>query len=523
VVRGGLSGIPSHIVSELQKGGPELVLRVTRLSKTYATRVVNDVDFGVRPGRVHALLGGNGSGKSTLLKMVAGVVPPDAGGLIEVGGVEHASDDYGPAYAAAAGLRFVHQDLGLIDDLTIADNFALATSYPRTRIGGIDDRALVRHVAQQLRGRGLDLDPRTPVRALRPTERTLVAIARAFDGVGSNPATLVLDEPTASLPVDEVEHLFATIRELRELGHSIVFVSHRLGEVAEIADDVTILRDGTVVGSGPIAEFDENRIVELIAGHPRETAPARATDPDPAAQPVLTLRDLSAGPLRDIALEVRPGEIVGVAGLVGSGRTSLLRGIFGDLGSAGTVTVGDRVVARGSTGPAVAAGIALVPEDRQRDAAYLDRPVWENLSAVILARYRRFGRLSSRGERADAPAAMAEFRVRAPSAAVPLAALSGGNQQKVIVARWLRANPRVILLDEPTQGVDAIARDEIHVLVRGAAERGAAVIVVSSDLEELEQLCHRVIVLHGGRITDDLRGSDVRRETITHSMHETGD
>jgi ribose transport system ATP-binding protein len=278
----------------------------------------------------------------------------------------------------------------------------------------------------------------------------------------------------------------------------------------------------SVVGTGPIADFDENRIVELIAGHPREEAPARAADPDPSAQPVLSVRGLSAGPLRDIALEVRPGEIVGVAGLVGSGRTSLLRGIFGDLGSAGTVTVDDRVVARGGTKPAVAAGIALVPEDRQRDAAYLDRSVWENLSAVILARYRRYGRLSSRRERADAPAAMTEFRVHAPSPEVPLAALSGGNQQKVIVARWLRANPRVILLDEPTQGVDAIARDEIHVLVRGAAERGAAVIVVSSDLEELEQLCHRVIVLHGGRITDDLRGSDVRREIITHSMHETG-
>jgi ribose transport system ATP-binding protein len=509
-------------VTQSHEGDPELVLRVTRLSKTYATRVVDGVDFGVRPGRVHALLGGNGSGKSTLLKMIAGVVTPDAGGLIEVGGVGHPSADYSPAFAAAAGLRFVHQDLGLVDDLPIADNFALAMDYPRTRIGGIDDRALVRHVAEQLRGRGLDLDPRMPVRALRPTERTLVAITRAFDGVGAEPATLVLDEPTASLPVDEVEHLFATIRELRALGHSIVFVSHRLGEVAEIADDVTILRDGRVVGSGPIAEFDEKRIVELIAGHSRDEAPERAHDPDADAAPMLTLRGVSAGPLRSIDLDVRPGEIVGVAGLVGSGRSSLLRGIFGDLGDEGAVSVGGTDVPRGATKPAVRAGLVLVPEDRQREAAYLDRPVWENLSAAILTRYRRFGRLSARRERADAPAAMTEFRVRAPNADVPLAALSGGNQQKVIVARWLRADPRVILLDEPTQGVDAVARDEIHVLVRGAAERGAAVIVVSSDLEELEQLSHRVIVLHGGRIVADLRGDDVHREVITHAMHETG-
>ena len=508
-------------MSATQKGDPGHVLRVTRLSKTYATRVVDDVDWSLRPGRVHALLGGNGSGKSTLLKMIAGVVPADPGGEIEVGGTTHPSDAYGPAVAAAAGLRFVHQDLGLVDDLSIADNFALATTYPRTRLGRIDDRALVRHVAEQLARRGLGLDPRMPVRGLRPTERTLVAIARAFDGVGQEPATLVLDEPTASLPVDEVEHLFAAVRELRSAGHSVVFVSHRLGEVAAIADDVTILRDGRVVGEGPLAEFPESRIVELIAGHAREAARRRTSRADAATAPVLQVRGLDSGPLVGVDLDVQAGEIVGVAGLVGSGRSSLLRGIFGDLPRTGTVAVDGAPIARG-TRAAVRAGIALIPEDRQRDAAYLDRPVWENLSAVILERYRRFGRLSARRERADAAPAMAEFQVRAPSSLVPLAALSGGNQQKVIVARWLRANPRVILLDEPSQGVDAVARDEIHALVRAAAEKGAAVVVVSSDLEELEQLSDRVVVLHGGRIVDDLRGDRVSRAAMTHSMHETG-
>lgn len=504
-------------------GGPEHVLRVTRLSKTYATRVVDQVDWALAPGRVHALLGGNGSGKSTLLKMIAGVVPADAGGEIEVGGARHASDAYGPALAAAAGLRFVHQDLGLVDDATIADNFALASRYPRSRWGSIDDRALRRHVAAQLARRGLDLDPALPVRGLRPTERTLVAIARALDGVGDEPAILVLDEPTASLPVDEVEHLFATLRELRDLGHSIVFVSHRLGEVLAIADDVTILRDGSMVGHGPIAEFPERRIVELIAGHPPEDAAARSAAPDPGAAPVLEARALRVGPLRGVDLDVLPGEIVGVAGLVGSGRSTLLRALFGDLAPGGTVRVrGRELDARGRPGAAVAAGIALVPEDRQRDAAYLDRPVVENLSAVILKRYRRLGRVSRRRELADAPAAMAEFRVRAPSPVVPLAALSGGNQQKVIVARWLRAEPAVLLLDEPSQGVDAVARDEIHQLIRAAAERGAGVVVVSSDLEELEQLSHRVVVLEGGRIAADLRGDDVSRATITRTMHETG-
>jgi len=503
-------------------GDSEPVLRVTRLSKTYATRVVDQVDWSLAPGRVHALLGGNGSGKSTLLKMIAGVVAPDHGGLIEVGGVSHASEDYTPVAARAAGLRFVHQDLALVDDMSVADNFALATGYPRSRFGAIDDRDLIRHVTGQLEKRGLTIDARTPVSTLRPTERTLVAIARALDGVDGDTATLVLDEPTASLPVSEVEHLFSSIRALREAGHSIVFVSHRLGEVEEIADDVTILRDGRVVGQGAIADFSEARIVELMAGHAHEQSFRRGTPVADSVTPILEVADLSVGPIRDARLTVRPGEIVGVAGLVGSGRSSLLRGIFGDLPSTGTVTVDGRTVPRGRTRDAVDAGIALVPEDRQRDAAFLDRPVWENLSAVILKRYRRLGQLSSRAERADAPEAMREYTVRAPSPSIPLAALSGGNQQKVIVARWLRARPRVILLDEPTQGVDAVARDEIHVLLRGAVDAGAAAIVVSSDLDELEQLSDRVLVLQGGRITDHLRGDDVHRETITQAMHESG-
>ncbi len=507
----------------IAKGGPGHVLRVARLSKTYATTVVDGVDWGIRAGRVHALLGGNGSGKSTLLKMVAGVVPADPGGLIEVFGSEHASESYGPAIASASRLRFVHQDLGLVDDLSIADNFALAGAYPRTRLGGIDDRALIRHVGDQLRRRGLELDPRALVGGLRPTDRTLVAIARALDGVGDEPVILVLDEPTASLPVDQVEHLFAAVRELRAAGHAVVFVSHRLGEVAEIADDITILRDGRIVAEGSASEFSEERIVEFIAGHARTADESTRHTPDPDADPVISVRGLIAGPLAGVDLDVRPGEIVGIAGLVGSGRTSLLRAIFGDLPASGEVRVGGARIALGSTGAAVAAGIALVPEDRQRDAAYPDRPVWENLSAVVLPRYRRFGRLSSRRERADAIPAMVEFHVRAPDADAPLAALSGGNAQKVIVARWLRSDPRVILLDEPTQGVDAVARDEIHALVCDAAAQGAAVVVVSSDLEELEQLSHRVLVLHGGRISEDLRGDAVTRADITRAMHETGD
>lgn len=497
------------------------VIRVARLSKTYSARVVDSVDWQAERGRVHALLGGNGSGKSTLLKMLAGVVTPDAGGTIEVGGESHPSEHYGPARAAAAGLRFVHQDLGLVDELSIADNFGLAGTYPRTPWRTVDKKALIARTEAQLRRSGLAHDPRMPVAALRPTERALVAISRALDGIEDGSATLILDEPTASLPVDEVEHLFASIRQLREAGHSVVFVSHRLSEVTAIADDVTVIRDGRVVGSGPLGDFDEQRIVELIAGHAVQSSHVVRPPVAPDAAPALSVRGLSAGPVVDATFDIAPGEIVGVAGLMGSGRSSLLRALFGDLPASGQILINGSPVVITSTVDAVRAGVALVPEDRLRDAAFVDRPVWENLSAAIVSRYRRGAWLSSRGERADAPAVMAEFSVRAPSAAVSLAALSGGNQQKVIMARWMRAAPRILLLDEPTQGVDAIAREEIHGFVRAAADGGCAVLVVSSDIDELAALADRALVFQRGRLDRHLSADEMTRDILAAAIQDT--
>ena len=501
-----------------QAGGS--VIRVARLSKTYSARVVDSVDWHAEHGRVHALLGGNGSGKSTLLKMLAGVVTPDAGGTIEVGGATHPSEHYSPSLAAAAGLRFVHQDLGLIDELSIADNFGLAGGYSRTPWGTIDKKQLIARTEAQLRRSGLPHDPRMPVAALRPTERALVAISRALDGIEDGSATLILDEPTASLPVDEVEHLFASIRELRDAGHSVVFVSHRLSEVSAIADDVTVIRDGQVVGSGALADFDEQRIVELIAGHAVVSSHVSRPALDPDRTAALSVRGLNAGPVADVTFDIAPGEIVGVAGLMGSGRSSLLRALFGDLPATGEILIDGRPTAIGSTVDAVRAGIALVPEDRLRDAAFLDRPVWENLFAAVVSSYRRGPWLSSRGERADAPAVMSEFSVRAPSAAVPLAALSGGNQQKVVMARWMRSEPRILLLDEPTQGVDAIAREEIHGFVRAAADRGCAVLVVSSDIDELAALADRALVLQRGRLDRQLRGDEMTRDVLAAAIQD---
>lgn len=516
---------------------PQPLVRVSALSKTYATRVVDRVDLQVLPGQVHALLGGNGSGKSTLLKMVAGVVVPDPGGTITVGGVEHPSEAHSPALAAAGGLRFVHQDLALVDQLSIAENFGLAAGFPRGRTGLVSARRLRERTARALAASGLDLHPDTPAGVLRPSERALVAIARALRGSGpvddaddDGPLALVLDEPTASLPVDEVERLLASMAALREEGHALVFVSHRLSEVTAVADHVTVLRDGRVADEGPAAGFDEARVVQAMTGHAR-TGAERARRPLPIGEPTgastgaprLRATGLAGGALRGVDLEVRAGEVLGIGGLAGSGRTSLLRALFGDLPATGAVELDGAALALRSPRDAVRAGIALVPEDRLREAAFLDRPIWENLGArrLLFGGTRRSLVGSGARERRAAPGLVRRFAVRAPSSDAPLGALSGGNQQKVVMARWLSTSPRVVLLDEPSQGVDAVAREEIHRLVREAAEGGAAVVVVSSDLEELEALSDRVVVLADGRVVAELTGDAVTRHAVTVHMQGT--
>ena len=498
----------------------EPVLQVNRLSKTFAARVVDEVNLVVRPGVVHALLGGNGSGKSTLLKMLAGVVLPDPGGTIEVAGTVHASQEYSATVAQAAGFCFVHQDLGMVDQLSIAENFGLARGFPRR--GGLVSASRLRELTKtSLRQAGLDFDPDRRVGSLRPSERTLVAIARTLrDARDGEQLTLFLDEPTASLPIDEVEHLLDSLRGYRDDGHAIVFVSHRLSEVTAIADDVTVLRDGRIVGGGPIDDFPPSKMVEMIAGHHRDV-PQHVRAMQPTGDPLLRVSRLNSGPLRDVTFDVHRGEILGIGGLVGSGRSSLLRALFGDQPSEGVIELQGKRLHLASPKEAISAGIALVPEDRIREAAFLDRPVWENLAAAqLLAPRSPLG--SGRAQRRAAPESIRRFGIRTLDALVPLASLSGGNQQKVVMGRWLQNAPTLLLLDEPSQGVDAVARDEIHRMVRETAAAGAAVIVVSSDVEELEQLSDRVLVLADGQATAFLSGDDVARESITALMQRTG-
>jgi ribose transport system ATP-binding protein len=497
-------------------------LAVQRLSKSFGpTQALRDVSFAVAAGHVHGLVGGNGSGKSTLIKILAGVHRGDAG-TVRVGGEAIEADAMSPAVALRSGLRFVHQDPAVFGDLTVAENLAIggAEGFPARR-GRIAWRELHERSDRLLERFQIDARATDRLHTLRPAQRTMVAIARALQDRGDEGAgtILVLDEPTASLPEHEVETLLDAIRRYAAAGETILYVSHRLEEVLSIIDDVTVLRDGAHVLTQPATGLTTDDLVMAILGRRLDTAPALGGAR--VAGPVrLALSHLAGGPLKDVSLDVHEGEIVGIAGLLGAGRSELLRMVFGaHERTGGTMTLDGASHAPATPTAAIRAGVALVPEDRALDAAFPDLSVTANLSIAQLGRYRRGPRLRRAAERADADRAIAAFGIRAPGRDAPLSALSGGNQQKVVVARWLSRSPRLLLLDEPTQGVDVGARAELYDLISGARADGLAVLVVSSDLEELAHVCDRVLVLRDGRITAQARGADLDPHHLTELLY----
>ena len=500
---------------------PTVELAARGLAKTFGgTAALRDVDFVVNHGEVHALLGGNGSGKSTLIKILAGVHQADAG-QIEVAGRGVAARHVTPGWAYAAGLRFVHQDTGIFLDHTVAENFALGSSYGARSLTHIDWRRLNRRVAETLRRFDLDVAPDARMGSLRKAEQTMVAVARALDGEAGS-SVLILDEPTASLPPHEVGQMYAAIRGYLAKGHTVVLVSHRIDDILAVATHATFLRDGRLLARRPIAGLDERAIVaQMSAGEVAAGQTRARRDRTSAGEPLLQIRDLSTGALREATFDLYPGEILGISGLAGSGRSSLLRGIAdlaprraGEIRLAGTVLPG-----RMRPDQAIRRGITYVPEDRTGDAAFRERSVRENLVAPRIRQFwRRFG-MSVRGERRATTDAIARYDVKPPLPEAAFSALSGGNQQKVVLARWLELAPRVVLLDEPTQGVDVGARQGLHDQVRAAAERGLGVIVVSSDPRELAELADRVLGLKGGRITGELRGDAVTPQACVRAAY----
>jgi len=509
--------VDNEALEEIEMG--TLALGISGVSKTYGTtRALDDVSFEVRSGSVHGLLGGNGSGKSTLIKALAGVVEPESG-RIAVNDQWFELSGHTPKQASELGLRFVHQQNSTFSELTVAENLAIARGF-ETGVGGrINWRAQRRHAQSVLDRFEIPASPNTPVSELGAAMQMMVAIARALqDTDGKDTGVLVLDEPTASLPRHEVELLLQSITRLAEAGQAIVLVTHRLPEVIAVCDRATVLRDGRHAADLERVELTHDRLVSEImgrrlAGLVKEEAKVHH---EAEGDAVLVVRTSAPG-ARDIT--VRAGEVVGLAGLLGSGRTSLLRRIFGAGSRDEEVLVDGRRIPASSPTAAMRAGLAFVPEDRPREALFPDLSISENLSIAQLRASTRFGRISARREHSRARDLLKRFAVKAASERLPLTSLSGGNQQKVVLARWMQRNPKVLLLDEPTQGVDVGAREELHRLVREAAAEGAAVLVTSSEFEELVALCDRALVVKGGHVVDEVTPDEMSEDVLNNRVY----
>ncbi len=487
-------------------------LSVTGLEKRFGgVHALRGADLAVERGEVHSLVGANGSGKSTLLNILSGQLTSDAG-TIALDGVEirHAS----PARALAAGIATVTQETTLVPHLSVTENILLGPRKVR-RWFAIDWQATRRRAAdvlELLRAR-LPLD--APVGILRPDEQQLVEIARA---ISMNARVLLLDEPTSSLTEDEVESLFALVRSLKEHGMTTIFVSHRMAELFAIADTVTILRDGRTVDTGPIRDYDAHRIIErMVGGTPAPLASASKPEPEGRA-PLLRVRDLAVpGSVYGVSLSVAAGECVGLAGLTGSGRTELLDAIFGLRRPAGgTVELDGRELRPRRVADAIARGLAYVPGDRKNLGVVPDMTVTENLMMSATSRAPRLQAPRRSRERAKAAAVARTFGIVFSSPDAACATLSGGNQQKVVLAKWMHASPRVLLLDEPTRGVDVGAKREIYRLLERAKADGVGVLVSSSENEELLLLCDRILVMFRGAVVAELARAEATEANLAH-------
>ncbi|WP_019634134.1 sugar ABC transporter ATP-binding protein [Actinomadura atramentaria] len=502
-------------------------LRVRGLGKTFGrNRVLSGLSFEVRAGAVTALLGENGSGKSTLVKILAGVHAPDPGDArVEAAGTPVALP-LTPDRAHAAGLRFLHQDLGLVPELTVADNLALADRSGRSGLAPTRRRDERRRAAELLAPFDVAADPGAHVADLPVSERSMVAVARTFGDVPpGRPPVVFLDEPTAALAADDVARLFAAIRRLCARGAAVVLISHRLEEVLEIADHVLVLRDGRLVADRPAAGLTTATLVEDMTGRrvePGRAAPAGGGDAA-GGVPALSVRGLRGTRLRGVDLDLRAGEVLGLTGLVGCGRSELARIVGGaQRPRGGSVEVGGTAVRLRSPADAIARGIVGVPQDRHAHGVLLDLSVRENLTLGDLRPVTRRGAIGRAAERAEARALIEEFDIRPPDPEAALRTLSGGNQQKVALARAVRLEPRVLVLDEPSQGIDIGAREGIGRVVRRLRDAGVAVLLATSDLDELMDLADRVVVLDRGRVHATLRPADAGRDDLFHAVTLSG-
>ncbi|WP_311215487.1 MULTISPECIES: sugar ABC transporter ATP-binding protein [unclassified Arthrobacter] len=501
-------------------------LVIRGLSKVFpGTQALKDIDLDVRYGEVHALCGGNGCGKSTLIKILSGFGPADAG-TVKIGGHQLEASDLDAKTSYELGFRVVHQDPPLYPDLSVAENIALGARYPTTPSGRVSWRKVKQRAEELIQRYGIQTTAETLVRDLPVSVRTQVAIATALQDVDAKPCVVALDEPTAALPAAEVQVLLAAMRSLAALGHAILFVSHRLDEVLAATDRVTVMRDGRVYRDHRTSSLTEAELIESIVGRTAAELEPRRSQASASGDPILTVTNLGAGPVRHVTFEVRRGEVLGVAGLLGSGRTELLRALYGGLKKdEGEIKLEGNVANFNSMDQAIRAGVVMIPEDRPRAGAFLDMTVDENMDVSVLGRYWKGLGFRRESMRRDAEVLRTRFGVKAASGASPMRTLSGGNQQKAILARWLRREETsILLLDEPTQGVDVGARSDIYALVRQVTANGAAAIVVSSDFEELAQFVDRAVILRNGRLTASVPSDELTAHRLNELVHmKSGD
>ena len=485
------------------------VLAARGLTKSFGTNdVLRDIDFEVVAGRNIALCGENGAGKSTLIKLMTGVYAPSAGQVLVDG---EPVDFSGPKEAISAGIAVVHQEFSTLPALTVAENVLLEME-PRNRLGLVDRRGLRRECIGLLGQLGIELDPDTELDRLSVAEAQMVEIAKALR---SQARVLILDEPTAVLSHREIDHLFRILRELRERGLGLVYVSHRLDEIFEVCTDICVLKDGEITSTGPIERYDHDAVVAAMVGRSLgELFPPKGA-PVSDRVPALSVRDLAVGGgTNRIELDVRPGEIVGLSGLVGSGRTELALAIFGAASGAGTVELHGTPHDRRTPGNSLAAGMAMLTENRKADGLFLNASVAWNLAATTLGKGARALALSPLDEERRSRTVVERFSVVVDHVGQPISALSGGNQQKVLMGRLLENAPRILLLDEPTRGVDIATKAEIYRTLRALAEGGVAILVISSELIEIVGLCDRVLVMRDGALAGELDGDSITEDGI---------
>ena len=490
----------------------------TALSVRDATKIfggqtaLDHVSIDVQPGEVRALVGQNGCGKSTLIKILAGFQEPEPGTSVTVGGEELAFSN--ATASEAVGLRFVHQDLGLVANLDAVDNMAIGQGYitgVTKTISWKKERAAAREALKEL---GYDINVRMPVGALAMSERTAVAIARAMSTRGSETKMLILDEPTANLPAAEAQRLYKLVRGVADRGIAVLFVSHHFDEVFEMADSVTVLRDAKHIITRPVEGLTEEELIELVVGRKIEE---HVTDAEARehGKPVIELKGLQGAAVHGLDLTVHAGEVVGFAGITGSGREEIAALVFGGHGRGGEVIVNGEVLPECRPDISIERGIALVPAERHANASLMDQTLRENITIVNPAAHMSMGFLRRSSERSDVNEWLDKLDVRPRNSEYTMAQLSGGNQQKVVIARWMRQEPSVLILDEPTQGVDVGAKADIHRLVDEAAAQGTAVLVASTDHEELVRVCDRVIIMRRGKAVDVLKGATLTNDGIT--------